>query len=238
MHPDDAVLLENLAARSDLTVARPQTHYLFLPTRNVPIPAGWYGEIIETPDAGLPFTLALSRSDLPVTAEHVNAHREQFSTLAASLGGLYDGWEATTDVGLAPDDSSVLHIEDLDAEDRSAIETLIPTLRKIGALDSPSALVNLLDAGYPQWVAAALQDPASADDVIHLVGTAAGEQIAAATGLRWVLLVENDVEEIVLADAERGVIRPYSMAAEWWADPASTDVADFIRAGIVLVSHK
>lgn len=242
MHPDDTTLLNILAKRSDLTRPRPQEHFFFLPTEEaarelVGQLEGWTQVGDVRPVDGT-WALTIQRTDLPANEPTITGLRKRFTELALDLGGLYDGWQATTDVGLdRPADGSAMLLEELDPGDRDTINQLVPLLKKLGALHSPEALVTFIDAGRPEWKMRAFEDPATADDVIHLVGTAAGEQIAAATGLRWVLLVEDDMEEIVLADAERGVIRPFSMASEWWEEKGRTDVADFIRAAIMLIQN-
>lgn len=240
MHPDDTTLLNILAKRSDLARPRPQDHFFFVPSEEaarqlLELLNDWTLEGGIQPVDGT-WALTVRRTDLPANNDTIPAIRKQFTELAAKVGGLYDGWQASTDVGLdQPPEGEAMLLEELDPQDRSTIDQLIPLLDKLQALSSPESLVRFIDAGRPEWKMRAYGDPAAADDVIHLIGTAAGEQIARATGLRWVLLVEDDTEEIVLADAERGIIRPFSMAAEWWANNDSTDVADFIRAAIVLV---
>lgn len=244
MHPDDRTLLDILAKRSDLSRPRQQEHFFFLPTRTkadtLADQAATHGWLPAEPprphDGQLPWALTLRRSDQPTNHTTIAAARELFTTLAANAGGLYDGWQALTDVGLdQPTDGAAILLEELDDEDRAAIDRLTPLLEKLGALRSADALADFIAAGRPAWKQHAAADPASADDVVHLVGTAAGELISRATGLVWVLLVEGDHEEIVLADAERGIVRPYSSALEWWEDADSTDIADFVRAGILLV---
>lgn len=244
MHPDDRTLLDILVKRSDLSRPRRQEHFFFLPTRAAAdaladraAADGW--EAVDEPrehEGALPWALTLTRADLPTTHDTITSARELFTGLAAAAGGHYDGWQALTDVGLdSPADGQALLLEELDADDRAGINQLVPLLDQLGALRTPEELADFIAAGRPEWKMKAHNDPASADDVVHLVGTAAGEQIARATGLAWVLLVEGEHEEIVLADAERGIVRPYSSALEWWNDAASTDIADFIRAAILLV---
>lgn len=244
MHPDDRTLLDILAKRSDLSRPRKQEHFFFLPSRTTAESLaaaaarhGWFAaEQPRQHEGPLPWALTLSRADLPTTDDTIAEARELFTELAREAGGHYDGWQALTDVGLdVPADGQALLLEELDTEDRAAIDQLVPLLDDLGALRSPEDLATFISAGRPQWKMKAYEDPASADDVVHLVGTAAGEQIARATGLAWVLLVEGEREEVVLADAERGIIRPYSSALEWWNDSSGTDIADFIRAAVTLV---
>lgn len=248
MHPDDRSLLDILSRRSDLSRPREQAHFFFLPSQsaaeslaNAAAQHGW--QQAEPPrqhgDDALGWALTLRRDDQPTNAETIPATRELLSDLAAGVGGYYDGWQAATDVGLdRPSDGQAMPLEELDAEDRRHIAELVPLLEKLGVLRTPEAFAQFAAAGRIEWQKRAAADPASVDDVVHLLGTAAGEQIARATGLRWVLLVEGEHEEIVLADAERGVIRPYSEALQWWRDDESADLADFVRAAIVLIQQE
>lgn len=247
MHPDDVSLLDILANRSDLGRDRRQSHFFFLPSQLAAnqllddvIELGWdqEGQITEVADRGdLNWALTIQRSDQPANRTTIPATRELFTKMAQAAGGHYDGWQAVTDAGMDnPSDSEGILLEELDDEDRQAISQLVPLLSDLHALDTPESLVTFLDAGRAEWEQKTATDPQLIDDIIHLVGTAAGEQVARATGMRWILMVRGDTEEVVLADAERGVVRPYSMAIEWWKDGGETDVADFIRAAILMVT--
>lgn len=248
MHPDDTSLLDILSKRSDLGRPRSQSHFFFLPTQlaansvlDQALDLGWdlEGDINEVADrGGLRWALTVQRSDRPTNHTTISEIREQFTRIADDAGGVYDGWQAVTDVGMDnPTENEAILLEELDDQDRGAIEELIPLLDDLNALKSPEALAAFLEAGRPNWEDRAAENPELVDDIIHLVGTAAGEQVARVTGLLWVLMVQGDTEEIVLADAERGVVRPYSMATEWWQDGGETDVADFIRAAILMVTE-
>ncbi len=244
IHPDDDALLTTLAKRSDLSIPRPQTHFLDFPEEAAAralldaVAAEWTPAGV-TRKGGV-WRAAVSRVDKPTNRTTVPAARAYLGGLAESLGGRYFGWEATTDVGLKHHDDPAeefVTIEQLNEHEAAAINQLLPAVNQMGLTLTPENLADFARQNRDKWLGLNEADGGlTRENAEFLIGTAAGEQIGRATGLRWIVIVQGEDSEIALADAERGLIRPYSMAADWWDDPESEDIADFIRAAILLVT--
>lgn len=243
IHPDDEALLSTLSRRSDLSAPRPQTHFLNFPDEDSA------RRLLETVEdfspagvtrRGQVWRAAVSRVDKPTNRTTIPAARTYLTGLAESLGGTYVGWEATTDVGLVhrdePGDEFVT-LEQLNENEAAAINQLVPALNQMGLTLTPENLADFARQNRAKWFELNDADGGlTRENAEFLIGTAAGEQIGRATGLRWIAMIQGEDAEIALADAERGLIRPYAMAADWWDDAESEDIADFIRAAILLVT--
>ncbi|MDR7330880.1 ribonuclease E inhibitor RraB [Corynebacterium guangdongense] len=244
IHPDDHVLLSTLAKRSDLSVPRPQTHFLDFPDEAsaqrllAAVSAEWTP--VGVTRKGQVWRAAVARADKPTNRTTIPVARTYLTGLAESVGGRYFGWEATTDVGLRHHDDPAdefVTIEQLNENEAAAINQLLPALNQMGLTLTPENLANFARENRARWLELNDADGGlTRENAEFLIGTAAGEQIGRATGLRWIVIVQGEDSEIALADAERGLIRPYAMAADWWDDPESEDVADFVRAAILLVT--
>lgn len=243
IHPDDESLLSTLSKRSDLSLPRPQRHFIDLPDEATARRLLDAVEDYSPGDVVLKdgrWRASISRTDLPTNRTTIPAAREYLSGLAERFGGTYFGWEATTDVGMAHREDAAdqfVTLEQLSEDEAAAINQLVPALEQIGLTLTPENLADFAHDNHAKWLELNEQDGGlTRENAEFLIGTAAGEQIGRATGLRWISMVQGEDAELALADAERGLIRPYSMAADWWEDPASEDIADFIRAAILLVT--
>lgn len=98
-HARDDEQLTQMSEQRHLVTPRRWTHFLFFPDEAVAHAVGaergveWQIDVLATPD-GSGWTLQLTRDAVQVSALAVKQARADFTVLAQSRGGEYDGWRA------------------------------------------------------------------------------------------------------------------------------------------------
>lgn len=98
-HTGDDEQLRLMSDQMHLVTPRRWTHFLFFPDEAIARSVGaelqheWQTDLLASPD-GAGWTLQLTRESVQVSALAVKHARRDFTALATSLGGEYDGWRA------------------------------------------------------------------------------------------------------------------------------------------------
>ena len=98
-HAGDDAQLTQMSEQMHLVTPRRWTHFVFFPDEataravGAELEAEWQVDVLAAPD-GSGWTLQLTRDAVQVSALAVKHARRDFSAMAQSRGGEYDGWRA------------------------------------------------------------------------------------------------------------------------------------------------